>query len=240
MKEGEKGVLFKLNRNAKLITAMYSKSTEEESGLPVYNHQSTITAHGADEMTKSILATLDLGRVVAVNKFETPTGNLYEVFGWTNGLTTGDYDYDITGSNGVVPITLESGEDFLESHVPYVFKSDSEGQEDLDFEDFFSPVFSQSFSTTYNLLISSENSLEVLMIYNFLKASFLSLHEHLELYGFQNLKMGGNDIQMQQDLVPTNIYHRSLTISFDYEMIIPSFYKTKLAKDFKLTGIILP
>lgn len=113
-------------------------------------------------------------------------------------------------------------------------------QEDLEFDDSFSPIFSQSFSTTYNLLISSENSLEVLMIYNFLKASFLSLHEHLELYGFQNLKMGGNDIQMQQDLVPTNIYHRSLTISFDYEMIIPSFYKTKLAKDFKLTGIILP
>jgi hypothetical protein len=104
----------------------------------------------------------------------------------------------------------------------------------------FTPVFEQNFNTSYNLLISSLNSLEVVVIYNFLKACFLSLHDHLELYGLQNLKMSGSDIQMQSDLVPTQIYHRSLTLSFSYEMIIPKLYKTKIAKDFKLTGIILP
>lgn len=130
---------------------------------------------------------------------------------------------------GCVHILLPS-----ESSQPTGIGGNDGYQDELEFLNGFSPVFSQSFGTTYNLLISSENSLEVLMIYNFLKASFLSMHEHLELYGFQNLKMSGNDIQMQQDLVPTNIYHRSLTISFDYEMIIPNFYKTKLANDFKI------
>lgn len=104
----------------------------------------------------------------------------------------------------------------------------------------FSPIFTQRFNTTYNLLISSENALEVVVIYHFLKACFLSMHDNLELYGFQNLKMSGNDITMQTDLVPTHIFHRSLTLSFGYEMIIPKLYKQKLASAFKLTGIILP
>lgn len=103
----------------------------------------------------------------------------------------------------------------------------------------YNQIYNQSFTSTYNLMISSENTFEVILIYNLLKASFISLYSHLELSGLQNMKLGGSDVTMQGDLVPTHIFHRSLTATFDYEVNIPNYFSSKLIKNFNLTGIIL-
>lgn len=101
------------------------------------------------------------------------------------------------------------------------------------------PVFTRSFDSSYSLLISSKNSLQAVVIYQFMKACFISLHEHLELYGLQNIKIGGSDISMDSAFIPTSVYHRSLTLGFSYEVSIARMFKEKLAKNFKLTGMIL-
>lgn len=100
------------------------------------------------------------------------------------------------------------------------------------------PIHTQTFDSTYQLIITSENIFEVLVVYNFLKACFIGMYYHLELMGLRNLKIGGQDVNMQQDSIPTHIFHRTLNMNFFHESNIPDFFRSKLVKDFTSTGII--
>lgn len=99
-------------------------------------------------------------------------------------------------------------------------------------------VFTKKFDSTYQLMITSENTLEVLLIYNFIKACFISLNAHLELAGLRNPRFGGNDVNIQSDKVPTHIFHRSFSLNFFYEVHVPELFRNRLIKDFNSTGII--
>jgi hypothetical protein len=100
-------------------------------------------------------------------------------------------------------------------------------------------IYTKMFDATYNLIITSENTLEVLLIYNFLKGAFISLYTHIELSGLRLPKISGQDIQLQSDLVPPHIFHRSLGLNFVYEVHIPDLMRKRLIKEFKVTGIKL-
>jgi hypothetical protein len=73
-----------------------------------------------------------------------------------------------------------------------------------------------SFSTMYNLMITSENISEVNIIYYALHYLFVAFHDHFEISGFLNLKCSGQDVNVQNDMVPPNIYHKNFLISFDF------------------------
>lgn len=98
--------------------------------------------------------------------------------------------------------------------------------------EYTTPIFTQTFDSNYNIMITSKNMFEVLLIYNLLKTSFLSLYEHIELSGLRNVKLGGQDITIQSDLVPTHIFHRNLTLSFFYELDSPRNFKEQIIKHF--------
>ena len=100
----------------------------------------------------------------------------------------------------------------------------------------FKPIFTQKYEATYNMLITSENTFEVILIYNLLKASLLALNSHLEMYGLMLPKPSGQDLNIQTDLVPTHIFHRSLMLNFIYEVNVSGFFYRKLVKKFKITG----
>lgn len=102
----------------------------------------------------------------------------------------------------------------------------------------FKKIFTQSFESVYNLLITSENSMQVIMLYNFLKYCLISLNAELELAGLRLPKLSGQDLNMQSNLIPTHIYHRSLLFSFLYEINVESLFYEKFIKNFKVTGII--
>lgn len=78
----------------------------------------------------------------------------------------------------------------------------------------------RSNSSTYYLMITSDNSSEVMIIYYFLKAMFLLFHEELEHMGLLNLSNQGQDLSIQQEYAPNNIFHRNLALSFDYEFSV--------------------
>lgn len=105
-------------------------------------------------------------------------------------------------------------------------------------ENGYKEVYTQNMRCTYNLLISSENSLEVLIIYNLLKASLLALNAHLSLSGLMLPKISGQELNMQTDLIPAHVYHRSIMLEFIYELSVSDFFKKQLIKKFKITGII--
>jgi len=97
-------------------------------------------------------------------------------------------------------------------------------------------VFTQKYDSTYNLLISSENSFELLLIYNLLKSSLLALNYHLELSGLRLPKISGQDVNLDSSKIPTHIFHRSVLLNFSYELNVPNFFFTKLIKEFVITG----
>lgn len=99
------------------------------------------------------------------------------------------------------------------------------------------PVYTETFNATYNLIITSPNSLEVILIYNLLRASLISTYYHLELGGLRLPRISGQDINLQGDLTPTHIFHRGLGISFDYEVIVPDIIRKRIVKGMKITGI---
>lgn len=138
---------------------------------------------------------------------------------------------------GAVHILLpnESGKPMAlgadENYQPNIFNED---------ETEYRPVYTQGFSSTYNLMISSENTFEVILIYNMMKAGIIALNAHLELSGMQHPKIGGSDVTMQNDLIPPHIFHRSLTVMFDYEVNVPDFFSKKVIKEFALQGEACP
>lgn len=92
----------------------------------------------------------------------------------------------------------------------------TQGVDDKNKRTYFRTV-TQDASVQYTIIITSDNVNEVLILYNFLKACFLGMKMQLELRGFQNLRSGGTDLELRDDMMPTNIFHRSFTMIFDYD-----------------------
>lgn len=138
---------------------------------------------------------------------------------------------------GVVHILLpeETGRDLGigadENYQPNVIEHQSSGRSN------YKAQFTNTFDANYNLMITSENTMEVLLLYNFIKASFISLYYHLELSGLRLPKLSGRDVQFQSDLVPTNVFHRSLNVSFMYEVTVPDLFSKRIIRAFSVTGI---
>jgi hypothetical protein len=95
-------------------------------------------------------------------------------------------------------------------------------QQDLENEDGSTlPVFTRRKNTSYNIMITSDNSNEVVMIYHFLYALLTSLTPHLNMKGLENISIGGQDLQLRGDLIPKNIFMRALAINLQYETSVP-------------------
>lgn len=75
---------------------------------------------------------------------------------------------------------------------------------------------SRSSSAIFHLLITSDNSSEVILVYYFLRGMFIMFSEHLELSGFKDVQFTGGDINMFQEFGPPNIFSRNLSLSFTY------------------------
>ena len=72
--------------------------------------------------------------------------------------------------------------------------------------------YTQTYESTYQIMITSNNSAEVNVVYNILKSMLLMLVPHLELMGLRLPTLSGNDIVMQDDLVPVPIFHKVLNL----------------------------
>lgn len=98
-------------------------------------------------------------------------------------------------------------------------------------------VVTQDASVTYNLLITSDNVNEILLIYNFLKASFLGFKLQLELKGLQNIVSGGSDVNMNDDFLPPNLHYRNFTLNFTYDYQSVDLFGNYFGDGIKLEGI---
>lgn len=113
-----------------------------------------------------------------------------------------------------------------------------------DFEDQEQGVWAESFTnvfkSTYNLMITSDNSSEAVLIYHTLKNVLFSVFEHLELMGLRDPKFGGQDLQFNNDLVPPTTFHRNLLLTFFYESTVKSIFNQKFIKNMQFVGTPFP
>lgn len=92
--------------------------------------------------------------------------------------------------------------------------------------------YTQMYDTTYQIMITSNNSAEVNVVYNILKSMLLMLVPQLELMGLRLPTLSGNDVVMQDDLVPVPIFHKVINLSFTYEHNVPQMLQQLVAKNF--------
>jgi len=111
----------------------YDKS-RSDIGFAQYIHNVGFLVAGESEESKCILESLDKGSFVAALQLKDGTVLIY---GLINGLTTGDYSYNIQEGGGGTPIILSSLEDAPEGNLPLVYVSAVPGQESEDFDDAF-------------------------------------------------------------------------------------------------------
>lgn len=108
--------------------------TRSDLGYPQYIHNVGILITGITEADKCILNSLDKGSFVVALQSKDGT---VEIYGANNGLTTGDYTYNIQEGGGGTQVILSSVEDAPEGNLPLVYESSVPGQETVDFDDAF-------------------------------------------------------------------------------------------------------
>lgn len=133
LKSPKKGVQVKIQDSGTSIKGFYAKS-KTDNGLIQYLHQVQILMLGVDSETKCQLDKLDHGRYAVAVQL---TDDTVEIYGWENGLSTADYTYDITEGGGGALIVLQSDENAQESMVPLVYKPQTGGDANADFNSQF-------------------------------------------------------------------------------------------------------
>ena len=107
LKTGLKGFKFQGPEAGSNYFGSFDKS-RNDLGYPQYKHNAQILVSGITEAAKCAIAGLDKGSFIVALQLKDGT---VEIYGAINGLTTGDYTYDVQGGGGGTPILLTSLED---------------------------------------------------------------------------------------------------------------------------------
>lgn len=89
---------------------------------------------------------------------------------------------------------------------------------------------------TYNLLITSDNENEVLMLYHFFKTLMIAGIEQFHFQGLQNVYVTGRDVTLDFELIPMLSYHRSVSMTFHYENTHPELVRQNPATALNFIG----
>ena len=101
-----------------------------------------------------------------------------------------------------------------------------------DTETLYNGYYTSVYEATYQIMITSNNSAEVSVVYFILKSMLLMLVDQLELMGLRLPSISGNDIVMQDDLTPVPIFHKVLNLTFTYEHNVPQALQKSIIKNF--------
>lgn len=88
-------------------------------------------------------------------------------------------------------------------------------------EDTYSDVLARRFSSRYDLVVSSDNMLETVLIYHLLRSMLISTFRSLLNTGLEDLKFSGQDVSIYQEITPPGTFMRVLSLEFSYESIVP-------------------
>jgi len=107
------------------------------------------------------------------------------------------------------------------------------GNQDQVFEDDFDKSSGQGgitksnrFMSSSNIIITSDNTFEVIFLYSLLKTIFSGTKSYISsVFDLDDLQISGEDLAPIENLVPQNIYYKSLRISFEYDLFSLSIFE---------------
>ena len=100
----------------------------------------------------------------------------------------------------------------------------------------FRETGSRAFNTRFQLVFTSDNTFEVLMLYYAINAALIGNIHLLELNGIRLPSLGGADIILNDHLTPPNIYSRALMIDCFFDVVAPQFGFNRAVKDISIDG----
>ena len=126
---------------------------------------------------------------------------------------------------GAVNITItHSGEQYGTNALgvdqsPYIYE---EFVNDTEVSDHWRNDFGRRYNSTYQIIITGDNTNETLITYNILKAAIISFEgtAHLSSLGFDNVRITGQDMIIKTDVTKKK-YAKNITLNFEYEFRVP-------------------
>lgn len=91
----------------------------------------------------------------------------------------------------------------------------------LNDDDTINQKYSRSFIGQYDLIITSINPLETLIIYEILMSLLIAGKDTLDYY-FASYNFAGKDLLPNNDIMPPNVFMKAVTMKIDYNRNIPS------------------
>lgn len=102
----------------------------------------------------------------------------------------------------------------------------------------FRQISSREFNTRFQIVLTSDNTFEVLMMYHAIQACLVGNNHLLFLNGLQNPSLKGGDIILNDQQAPQGIYARAIFLDCFYTLSAPSFEKERAVTDVILEGIM--
>lgn len=142
LEEQKKGFSFTANSRGTVIKGSHQKIYDN---YPQYNHKITMFLTGAGEVDRCLEMQINSADYFGALLLEDGT---VEIYGFSNGLRSLDYDYDLQENEGIVLIELQSPDP--EDDPPLIYLSDDPiGDFYNNFENTF-PIPLADFNDDYN------------------------------------------------------------------------------------------
>ncbi len=96
-------------------------------------------------------------------------------------------------------------------------------------------VFTRRYKGVYDIVITTDNSNEAILISHIIRALLMSLTVHFSLKGLENLSLSSGDLTPYQTLTP-NAFTRIVRMNLEYETSTMSFEKANILTDVIFNG----
>ena len=96
--------------------------------------------------------------------------------------------------------------------------------------------YGRGFSSNYNIVISSDNRNEVILIYHTIRALLIPLFDHVMFNGLEIPKLSGRDLQIYSELVPNHIFMRAITLSISYRVNVDDITANPMFQSINFEG----
>lgn len=102
-------------------------------------------------------------------------------------------------------------------------------------QDEYRAQYMRRYLATYHIIIVCENRNEMLVIYHVMKSMITACINHLSIgqNSLSNIKIGGQDL-IRLPGIPDRAFKRAITLSFEYEQVVPSLVIKKVYRKLRL------
>jgi hypothetical protein len=144
------------------------------------------------------------------------------------------YNFDRINKNNPTIHILMQGDSPRDNSMGYGL-----GNNPIDYNDqegTYQEYYERHFDQRLNLMVSSDNVNEKILIFYILRSMLISLIPYLNGIGLHNVSFSGADIVLNSGPAG-NITMRNLSMSFDYDVVSPSLIEEEFVRDlfFQLT-----